>query len=149
MLFSFLKRINVFHFLIYFKHPTVWQQHIETIERPNKCRTSRQGQAGRLSLCWRRVPVGYFLFCLCAVLFFPMFLCLTCCLFNQLSMPQPAFGTSLGLVKLAHFPLFTVLPLIHFSHISFVHNLHCHCSLLGLEKLFKTVPPPCNQQQAH
>lgn len=56
--------------------------------------------------------------CVCAV-FFPMFSCLTCCLFNQLPMPQPAFGTSLGLVKLAHFPLFPLLSLIHFSPISF------------------------------
>lgn len=54
--------------------------------------------------------------CLCDVFSF-IYVCilLTCFLFNQLSTPRPAFGTSLGLVKLAHFPLFCVSPFFYFS----------------------------------
>lgn len=44
--------------------------------------------------------------CLCCFDFTYLCVCLTCCLFTQPSMPRPAFGTRLGLVKLAHFPPF-------------------------------------------
>lgn len=53
--------------------------------------------------------------CLCVLFLFPCFSHLTCCVFNQLLMPQPAFGTSLGLVKLARFPLLSV-PHFLLSH---------------------------------
>lgn len=80
-----------------------------------------QGRTGMLSLCWRR-HFSEFLFSVCVVLSSCICVCLTCCLFAQLSMPRPAFGTSLRLVKLAHcftYPsilLFFLLPsLCHMS----------------------------------
>lgn len=56
----------------------------------------------------------------CVFLFLHISVCLTLCLFTQPSMPRPAFGTSLGLVKLAHFPIFPYslfLTSFHFSRI--------------------------------
>lgn len=70
------------------------------------------------------VPVCCFLFsvCVCCFSFMYLCVCLTCCLFTQPSMPRPAFGTSLGLVKVAHFPFCPYslfLPSsFHISHIS-------------------------------
>lgn len=89
-----------------------------------------------------RVSLGCVLssVCVCVFVLFFSFMyrcvCLTCCLFTQPSMPRPAFGTSLGLVKMAHFPTFpfffvpSFLPSYLTVHLVHHHSLRHHHHLL-------------------
>lgn len=84
--------------------------------------TVKVGQGGILFVAEGSLECacGLLALTVCVFLFLHVFVCLTLCLFTQPSMPRPAFGTSLGLVKLAHFPIFPYslfFASFHFSRI--------------------------------
>lgn len=84
--------------------------------------TVKVGQGGILFVAEGSLECacGLLALTVCVFLFLHVFVCLTLYLFTQPSMPRPAFGTSLGLVKLAHFPIFPYslfLASFHFSRI--------------------------------